>query len=275
MLTMPSSKPKQAIDPSQTQDLPELSATTLQSLTQKIQKGFGDGKAPKAGKKKDDVRDGKPNKHRTPKSKSEKTSQDTLPGPIPNKDLKKRSDVGRFEGSSQGKKRLRDGNFKDWESGKVRVSSYGQVPRGQMKKTTSLQEPDADLRAEIQELGGEDADFDLIAGAESESEVEGPQKRHMEGPFLKDLKQFVRGLGIQPQADASTDSEFENELSSSVEVGVLPKADSKPSNTQNWMMRTKLVNLDSAITNLGICANTCSAFPTIVGVACGKYRLFA
>ena len=53
-----------------------------------------------------------------------------------------------------------------------------------------------DLRKEIQALGGDEEDFDLVANAQSDSEIEGQDFKTSGEKFVKELGGFLQSLGI-------------------------------------------------------------------------------
>ena len=200
--------------------LPDLNPDALLSLTQKIEtnlkkpdKGAVSKAAParpQANKLRKEKANGELNRSSGPKARPKEQSN----GKSPSIGKQKPAPTPK---SSQGKKRLRDGQVK--EPGFVKSGDYVNG----IKLGTGTQKPAAENNAEIEEdiqaLGGTKDDLDLVADAPSDSEMEGEAAEVGETSgrdLRKELQQLVRQLGVdkRPQKDLSetTDTEDEGEV---------------------------------------------------------------
>lgn len=176
--------------------LPDLKADALLNLTKKIQENFNTTSQEKQVKtnhlkaKKGKSKESNPNTGASPlgtiqTSKLLLNGNDHKKTPLPSSDAKQ----------LQGKKRLRDGQPKGPSSSRKRVSStrFGENALRDEKNVNS------GLEEEVLALGGTMDDYELVAGAPSDSEMEGDDKKSVQASHKslgRDLKQFVRGLGM-------------------------------------------------------------------------------
>lgn len=114
---------------------------------------------------------------------------------------------------TQGKKRSRDGNFKDdtYSNNNADVNSI-KLGRRAPKSTAN---ENSKIEDEIRALGGTEEDLDLIQNALSESEMEGedPQESKPLGSSLnKETLQLVRQLGVDNMGRAYMLAESESEM---------------------------------------------------------------
>lgn len=94
----------------------------------------------------------------------------------------------------QGKKRLRDGQLKGPSN--IRSVSNTKKRENAVKDGKKVK---SGLEEEVLALGGTMDDYELVAGAPSDSEMEGDDKKSVAASHKslgRDLQQFVRGLGI-------------------------------------------------------------------------------
>lgn len=185
--------------------LPDLKADALLNLTKKIQDNFN---------KTSQANQVKTNHLKAKKGKSKESDRDTGISPsgtiqtsklLLNGNHHKKTPLPAPDAKQlQGKKRLRDGQPKGPSSSRKRVSStrFGEnaVSDGENIKSS--------LEEEVLALGGTKDDYELVAGAPSDSEMEGDDKKSVQASHKslgRDLKQFVRGLGIDKVDVQETD----------------------------------------------------------------------
>ena len=191
-------------------DLPTFNPDALQSLTSQIQRDLQKSKKPASkvpptgngrgqegkkdknkNKKQDDIEVKKPNGARSS-------------GTIVKSNRKSFPDAGQ----KRGIKRLRNGELKATQPAQFNTKSDKGSSKRQFKGRDQRGKQSVDLRDEIRALGGSEEDYELVVNAGSESEYEGPHDKITEGKLLKDVKNFVGGLGITAvqEDDASTES---------------------------------------------------------------------
>lgn len=170
---------------------PNLDETALANLTQKIEQRLKDGNG---ATKKD---------QKKPKNTTANGGK---------KDKKNEQKASEKPDSNKGKKRDRNGDVISRE-----VKDAG-------KKNEQEDENDA-LRQEILALGGSKEDYDLIAGVDSESEVEGqnnasvkPKGGNDEDALRKELSKMLQGAGhivpkdIEQEEDDDDDDQDEEDF---------------------------------------------------------------
>lgn len=179
--------------------VPDLKADALQNLTKKIQENFS--KASQASEE-EQV---KTNHSKSKRAKGKEINRNTgnsLSGTsqtskllLNSHDHKKTPLSASDAKQLQGKKRLRDGQLKrPSNSGRSlsQTRSGKNAVRGGENVKSSLEE-------DVFALGGSIDDYELVAGAPSDSEMEGDDKKLVQASHNclgRDLQQFVRGLGI-------------------------------------------------------------------------------
>lgn len=181
--------------------LPDLKADTLLNLTKKIKENFNKTSQEKQVKVKNSKSKRTKSKEinrNTGVSPSENIQTSKLPlngndhktAPVPASDTKQ----------LQGKKRLRDGRVKGPSNSRRSVSDT-RLGENAVKDGKNLK---SGLQEEVLALGGTMDDYELVAGAPSDSEMEGDEMKSVKASHKslgRDLQQFVRGLGID-KADA-------------------------------------------------------------------------
>lgn len=199
-------------EPQNTPGLPQIDESAFAGLRQKIEQRLkdqssGKGKSKKTGK---------------PDASAEKTP------------TKKEKDVapkaGKFPESAHGKKRDRNGDVIAREEKKGGKDKRGQPEKIQPEKKGNN---DDALRQEILALGGTEEDLDLLAGIDSESEVEGaPSKPKGQGgdeDLRKELSKMLEAAGhVVPDdiadeeagedEEEGTEDDIENEYNGTDEV---------------------------------------------------------
>lgn len=190
-----------ATDTQPTPNLPQLDEGAFAGLRQKIEQRLKDQNSGK-GK-------GKNNKSKAPNEEKAitKKEKDTTP---------KKS--GRNQESAQGKKRDRNGDViarEEKKAGKNKQSKPEGPKQGGQDET---------LRQEILALGGTEEDLDLLAGVDSESEVEGgPSKSKTKGgddDLRKELSKMLEAAGqVVPDdlADEEAEAEDQDEAEEDIE----------------------------------------------------------
>jgi len=229
---MPTKSKKSAAGPMQDLQLPEFNPNIILDLTQKIESSL-----------KKQV-NGAVSKISTQKSKRSKRKGDEsngippidTPKPRPSSTVEANSDKqarSKHESAAppklnQGKKRLRDGRFKEPESLKNRdnVNSTKLGTRTQKPWASDAFYIEEDIRA----LGGTKEDIDLIADAISESELEdvdGDIEEAAEPDFKKELQQLVRQFGVDSAAQkgvldvSDPEEEIDNQQSQPETNGII------------------------------------------------------
>ena len=118
------------------------------------------------------LEDGPPKKDKNP-SRVERMKESKSSGDVPSAVKAPPQDAG-----PRGKKRSRDGQ----------------------EKATAPAGDALDLAEDVRALGGNDDDLALIQDLESESECEGPMKATQSEKLARDLRSFVKGLGLRDNA---------------------------------------------------------------------------
>lgn len=191
--------------------LPDLKADTLLNLTEKIKENFNktsQQKQVKVKSSKSKRAKSKENNRNTGTSPSGtiQTSKLLLNGndhkttPLPASDAKQ----------LQGKKRLRDGQVKGQSNSRRSVSNT-RIGENAVKDGKNIK---SGLQEEVLALGGTTDDYELVAGAPSDSEMEGDDLKLVKASHKslgRDLQQFVRGLGIDKVDDLETDQPSKSE----------------------------------------------------------------
>ncbi|KAL9101899.1 MAG: hypothetical protein Q9163_002894 [Psora crenata] len=184
-------------------EFPELGARTLQILKNNIQHNLKQANHPQAKPKAkrtnnknshSKVKDGgqipenKSIKSRDEKSSASRDSQGNGHG-------KRKQEPAPANFQKQGSKRLRNGELKRQTREQKDAGSGRFGPEQSNGKATT----DPDIRDEIKALGGTDEDYQLLAGIESECEVEGEtaaDNKKLDSKLAKDLNAYVQELGI-------------------------------------------------------------------------------
>jgi ribosome biogenesis protein MAK21 len=112
---------------------------------------------------------------------------------------------GRPQDSAQGKKRDRNGEVIAREENKVGMNKQEKSKGG--KKSND----DETLRQEIMAMGGTEEDLDLLAGVDSESEVEGESGK-VDDDLRKQLSSMLEAAGHVVPEDLADDEVEEDEL---------------------------------------------------------------
>ncbi|KAJ5587631.1 uncharacterized protein N7459_003396 [Penicillium hispanicum] len=179
-------------DPQNTPGVPQIDESAFAGLRQKIEQRLkdqssGKGKSKKTGKPVASAED-------TPTKKA--------------KDVARKAD--KSPESAQGKKRDRNGDVI------AREKKGGKDKRGQPEKIQPEQKGNSDdtLRQEILELGGTEEDLDLLAGIDSESEVEGapskPKGKGGDDDLRKELSKMLEAAGHVVPDDLADEAEEED-----------------------------------------------------------------
>jgi ribosome biogenesis protein MAK21 len=173
--------------------LPSFDEKALSALTEKIEKGLEQSKAPQQS------RDTSSGKHKQGKESKGRPDSNSRTKPT-------KSELNR------GTKRDAQGNVKG--SGQEKA---GNANRASKKTDGGAKDGGAMLLQEILALGGTEDDLDLIAGAASDDEnLDGNNAPAADKSFQKDLAKFVAGLGIEgaiggdvsePEEDPEEDQE--------------------------------------------------------------------
>lgn len=161
-------------DPQTTPGLPQLDESAFAGLRQKIEQRL---KNESSGK-------GKSKKDNKPQASTENDSTKKEKGAA--------AKAGKTQESAQGKKRDRNGDVIAREEKKGGKSKQTK-PEGSKKDNS-----DDTLRQEILALGGTEEDLDLLAGVDSESEVEGAASNGKKGgddDLRKELSKMLEAAG--------------------------------------------------------------------------------
>ena len=215
-------------------DLPQFNPTALQNLTQQIQRNIAESKskgakaarnaAAKSKKKSEQiVQNGVRDTHR----EGQKNTDTAGPTTVETKDRPKKEERRQDHTQSNGKKRLRNGDIKDPRD---TSSSRPDAKRNGMKQRVSGSAAGG-LREEILALGGDAEDFEQLQGLQSDEETVGPNEKHVEGGLLKDLKGFVKGLGLEKARgafDAKVSDEDDQEGATAAGESSMPLAPPRP-----------------------------------------------
>ncbi|KAE8355583.1 CBF/Mak21 family-domain-containing protein [Aspergillus coremiiformis] len=175
-----------------TDALPQLEESAFAGLRQKIEQRLKDQNAAKQNPKNSKA---KVTSNNTPKKNNEAT-------PKPNA---KRTDTDK---NNKGKKRDRNGDV---------IARDGKNTSGKDKSSESKEPDQSDaLRQEILALGGTKEDYDLLAGVDSESEVEdeknapkGSSSKSDEDALRKELSSILAAAGQVVPDDIADDEEEE------------------------------------------------------------------
>lgn len=216
---MPSRSRKNISYDEHSNSLPDLNASALQGLTQRIQDTLhGSSKAPfrpqtrnaKKGKLKISE---KPLVHER-KSPSVVKEQRNARSSQPKSTAQKKTE------QSQGKKRLRNGGVKDNRNkNKVERSNANTVKLGSGSARPALAD-DGGLEKEVLALGGTTEDLELLREADSDSELDGDKGVVVRGRDVglkNELLRVVQGLGIQKaesrvlEDEVYTDEDFDDD----------------------------------------------------------------
>lgn len=185
--------------------LPDLKADTLLKLTRKIKENFNKTSQEKHGKVKSS---------KSKKAKSKEINRHTGTSPLGTIQTSKLLLNGNDHTTTglpasdakllQGTKRLRDGQVKGWSNSRSSVSNT-RLGKNAVKDGKNIK---SGLQEEVLALGGTIDDYELVAGAPSDSEMEGVDMKLVKASHKslgRDLQQFVRGLGIDQVDDPETD----------------------------------------------------------------------
>lgn len=187
--------------------LPDLKADALQNLTKKIQENFS--KASQASQE-EQV---KTNHSKSKRAKSKETNRNTGNSVLGtsqtsklllNSNNHKKTPLSASDAKQlQGKKRLRDGQLKR-PSNSGRSLSHTRPGENAVKDGKNVK---SSLEEDVFALGGNIDDYELVAGAPSDSEMDGDDKKLVQAhnSLGRDLQQFVRGLGINKVDVQETD----------------------------------------------------------------------
>jgi ribosome biogenesis protein MAK21 len=168
-------------------ELPSFDEKALFALTEKIEKGLGQSKAPQQSR---DTTGGNSKQGKESKARRDSTS----------KSKTTKSELNR------GIKRDAHGNVKGPGQEKA-----GNTNRATKKTRGGANDAGTVLLQEILALGGTEEDLDLVAGAASDDEnLDGDNAPATDKSFRKDLAKFVAGLGIEGPIDEDV-SELEGE----------------------------------------------------------------
>lgn len=176
--------------------LPDLKADALLNLTQKIKENLKKTSLEKQV-------EAQPLKSKRVKSKKTgrntriSPSQTLQPSKLPlnGNDRGKRPLPASDAAQLQGKKRLRDGQIKGPSDSRGSVIKI-RVGDNVVRNGGNIQ---SELEEDVLALGGTMDDYELVAAAPSDSEMEGDDKKSAQASHKslgRDLRQFVRGLGI-------------------------------------------------------------------------------
>lgn len=168
---------------SSTDNAPKLEENAFAGLRQKIEQRLKDENAAKRTPK---------NKPKDPPADSKKKEK-TVPKPTPKQESNK----------NKGRKRDRNGDV---------IAQEGKGP-GEDKQSKSGGAGDDSLREEILALGGTQEDFDLLAGIDSESEVEDTSKKSSkesdDDALRKELSNMLSAAGQVAPGDVKESEESE------------------------------------------------------------------
>lgn len=165
-------------------NVPQIDESAFAGLRQKIEQRLKDQNSSKGKSKKND--------------KSDKPAESTP--------SKKNATPSKGQDSAQGRKRDRNGEVIARDEKKEGKNKAGKSP----KKGGD----DETLRQEILALGGTEEDFDLLAGVDSEDEVEGVKAKGGDDDLRKELSKMLEAAGhVVPQDVAEEDVEEEEEES--------------------------------------------------------------
>lgn len=163
-----------ASDPQNTPNMPQIDESAFAGLRQKIEqrlKNEGPGK-------------GKSKKDSKPQASAENTPAKKDKGAGPK--------AGRNQESAQGKKRDRNGDVI------AREEKKGGEAKQSKPESSKKDNGNDTLRQEILALGGTEEDLDLLAGVDSESEVEGAPSKGKKGgedDLRKELSKMLEAAG--------------------------------------------------------------------------------
>ena len=108
-------------------------------------------------------------------------------------------------------KRLRNGDVKVLNLNQKGNGNAGSYKSGTVRANGSSSR--SDLRKEIEDLGGDEEDFDIVINAQSDSEIEGQDTKISGEEFGKDIRNFVQSLRIneveQNEVDELSDIGYE------------------------------------------------------------------
>lgn len=197
--------------------LPDLKADALLNLTNKINENFGRTSQEKQVKvkhlKSKRAKSKETNRNTgTSPSGSIQTSKLLLNGNDHKTTLLPSSDAQQLKG----KKRLRDGQIKEPSKSRRSVINT-RLGENAVRDGENIK---SGLEEEVLALGGTMDDYELVAGAPSESEMEGDDKKTSQASHKslgRDLQQFVRGLGIDKVDVQETDQSPKSEQAEQAE----------------------------------------------------------
>ena len=211
--TMPSMSKTKAVLEYTEHDMPALNADALQSLKQNIENKFKQTTKPSSKPETP-----KPGKEKTKKSREDKKALEArntkastkIPAPeqiaqaSTGSQAKPKATPIAIQSQKSSKKRLRNGEIKQFTPGQKGKGDVNSTNLGQ-RKVNEKGSSDSDLRKEIRALGGSDEDYDLVADVQSDSEFEGQDHKGSDKKLEKELQQFVQGLGIAEVENDYTD----------------------------------------------------------------------
>lgn len=196
-------------------DLPDLNPDSLLSLTEKIQNNLK--KVPNVKTRKAPVIKTNNGRIRTPRS-LEVVELPAKSAKLPTVVEGRSNGNAKSAGSKsvhvpkpqQGKKRLRDGNVKGLSNNRSDVNSVKLGAKANKASTESF-----NIEEEILALGGTMDDYELVAGALSESEIEGHEPDQMKvsrDSLQKDLAFLVKRLGVEKVQGKETEGYSDSEV---------------------------------------------------------------
>lgn len=228
-------------------DLPDLNPDSLLSLTEKIQNNLK--KIPNEKIRKAPVV--KPNGRKQAPQSLQPVEPPAKPAKPPTvvegqsnggvKSVRKKS--VHIPKPQQGKKRLHDGKFKGLSNSRSDVNSVKLGAKGNKASKESF-----NIEEEILALGGTKDDYELIAEALSDSEIEGhdpDQTKASPGDLQKDLARLVKELGVEKahvkEMEEYSDSEVDEESMDGNLVSTFRKGPSPtlPNGGESTMQSTK------------------------------------
>lgn len=175
-------KSASASDAQAAPNVPQIDESAFAGLRQKIEQRLKDQNSGKGKSKKNE--------------KSDKPAESTP--------TKKNATPSKGQDSAQGRKRDRNGEVIARDEKKEGKNKAGKAP----KKGGD----DETLRQEILALGGTEEDFDLLAGVDSEDEVEGVKAKGGDDDLRKELSKMLEAAGhVVPQDVADEDVEEEED----------------------------------------------------------------
>ncbi|KAG8533446.1 uncharacterized protein KY384_002229 [Bacidia gigantensis] len=171
---------------------PQFDSNALLQLTQKIQDGFSK-KATKGAKGAQPLHEKKPKLKNQNRSTERGGSIAKYGG---DKQTRETQKIGEHAKKPQGKKRLRNGEEKESQDSLAANKQRAKEHKGD-KRVHDQAAVKPDLRALVEELGGSEDDYKLVANVESESEHELTTSGEADGKLANDLKKFMSSLGLE------------------------------------------------------------------------------